>query len=91
MPRLLTTVEHTVVLPSHGIGLFPGIVPVGEERFRIGSVVLLRRPDGSEIPRAITGIELPTPNPRREIIFLFKGLGKSDIPLGTQVWSTVGG
>ena len=87
MPRLLTMVEHIVELPGHGIGLFPGIAPAGEERFCIGSVVVLKRPDGSECEVAITGIELGTPNPRREFIPWFRGLRKIDLPLGTQVWS----
>src|SRR5438270_446126 len=55
MPRLLTTVERTVVLPNHGIALFPGIVPCGEERFHIGSVVTLRRPDGGPTYTSPTG------------------------------------
>jgi hypothetical protein len=91
MLRLLFIVEHTFFLPRHGIALFPGIVPVGEELFRVGSPILLKRPDGSEVQTSIAGMELPTPNPGGVFVPFFKELGKGDVPVGTEVWYSSGG
>ena len=63
MPRHLFTVEDTFTIRGRGTILVPGIVPEGDERFRIGDALRLRRPDGSEVEATIDGIECFTPRP----------------------------
>jgi len=87
MPRCLFTVEDTFSVTGHGLVLVPGIIPVGEERFRVGDPILLRRPDGTSVSATIGGLEFLCPNPRRDIVILLKGFSKQDVPLGTEVWS----
>jgi hypothetical protein len=87
MSRLLFTVESTFLLPRHGLVLLPGIVAIGDESFRIGSPLLLRRPDGIEVRASIAGIEIPNPNPSHAFVPLIKGFDKEEVPIGTQVWN----
>jgi hypothetical protein len=85
--RLLLTVTGTFSISGRGFVLVPGLRPVGDERFRIGDSILLRRPDGVEIRTSIGGLELPTPNRRHEVVILLTELSKIDVPVGTEVWS----
>ena len=87
MSRLLFTVTDTFVIRGRGLVLFPGIAPTENERFRLGDPLQLKRPDGSIIQAEIAGFEYPTPNPRREIAIMLKGINKDDVPVGTEVWS----
>jgi len=87
MPRCLFVVEDTFFIKGRGLVPFPGIVPVGKERFYIGDPLLLKRPDGTSISTNIGGIELCCPNPRQDVGILFKEISKEDVPLGTEVWS----
>ena len=66
----------------------PGIIPVGDERVRAGDPLLLRRPDGSELRTTIGSLEILDPNPTHQVVVLLKELGKEDVPIGTEVWST---
>jgi hypothetical protein len=81
--------RHTLNKSVHasGIVLAPGLVPIGDELFRMGDTILLRRPDGLEIKAHIDGLELPHTNPNYEVIILLKELAKDDVPIGTEVWS----
>lgn len=88
MARRLFTVEDTFVIRDRGLVLVPGIIPQGEERFRVGDPITLLRPDGSSIEAKIGGLELLDPNPRRDVIIMLKGMAKSEVPVGTEVWST---
>lgn len=90
MSRRLFTVSDTFTIRGRGLVPVPGFVPVGEERFRVGDPLLLKRPDGSEVRTAIGGLELLDPNPNRDVVVLLKELTKDDVPIGTEVWS-VGG
>jgi hypothetical protein len=88
MARRLFTVEDTFLIEGRGIVPVPGIEPQGDERFRIGDSIILKRPDGSEIEWQIGGLELLCPRPRPdEVVVLLRGLGKDDIPIGTEIWS----
>jgi len=86
--RRLFTIEDTFLIKGRGLVPVPGIVPQGEERFRVGDPILLKRPDGSSIAWQIGGLELicVTP-PRDDVVVSLKGLGKDDVPVGTEVWS----
>jgi len=91
MPRRLFTVTDTFLIRARGVVLVPGIVPEGDERFRIGDPLLLKRPDGLTIEMAIGGLEMFTCTTNPDIPVLLKGLGKEDVPVGTEVWSVDGG
>jgi hypothetical protein len=87
MARQLFTVTGTFSVPGRGIVLIPGISPVGNERFRVGDALLLKRPDGTEIITGIEGLEFLAPNPNHEVTVMLKQLGKNEVPAGTDVWS----
>jgi hypothetical protein len=87
MPRCLFIVTDTFLIRGRGIVLIPGIVPIGQERFHVGDPVRLKRPDGSDVRRVISGIELPYLNPSGGASILVKDLTKEDVPIGTEVWS----
>ena len=87
MARRLFTVEDSFRLRVAAFSV-PGIVPQGDERFRIGDPIKLKRPDGSEIAWQIGGLEMLYPRPpQNDVVILLKGLGKDDVPIGTEVWS----
>ena len=46
--RLLFTVTETFTVQGRGIVLLPELRPVGDEHFRVGDLLKLRRPDGRE-------------------------------------------
>jgi hypothetical protein len=86
MPRKLFTVEDTFAIRGRGTFLVPGIVPEGDERFRIGDALRLVHPDGSELMTAISGIDFFNPGPQAQYPVLV-ALPKSEVPIGTEVWS----
>lgn len=87
-PRKLFTVEDTCLIMGLGLVPVPGIIPRGEERFRVGDPILLTRPDGSSLPWQIRGFEFSCGEPPRDDVhILLKGLDKQDVPIGTEVWS----
>jgi hypothetical protein len=89
--RHLFVVEDSFLIKGHGIVPVPGIIPQGEERFRVGDPILLRRPDGSTLKWQIGGLELAlTAVPREDVAILLKGMRKEDVPIGTEVWSVDG-
>ena len=88
MGRQLFTVEDTFIIRGRGLVMVPGIIPEGDERFRVGDQILLKRPDGSESVVNIDSLELPTPNRRHEVWVMLKNTSKQDMPIGTEVWST---
>jgi hypothetical protein len=82
--RLLFIVTGTFTIPGHGITL----IPVGDERFRVGDTLRLRRPDGSEEFGPLGGIEMlkPVTGPCQAVVLL-TGRDKDGVPPGTEVWS----
>ncbi|MEX2092030.1 MAG: hypothetical protein WD971_05100 [Pirellulales bacterium] len=87
MSRMLFIVEDTFYIQDRGLVSVPGIVPIGDERFRVGDEILLKRPDGTELATTIGGLELCDPNPRNEVVVVLKNLKKCDVPIGTEVWT----
>ena len=87
MARCLFTVEDTFVIRNRGLVLVPGIIPEGDERFRLGDPIILLRPDGSSFRTEIGGVEMIDPNPRHDLVIMLKGMAKGDVPVGTEVWS----
>jgi hypothetical protein len=63
-------VEDTFTIKGRGLVLVPGILPEGDERFRAGDPILLRKPDGSAIATTIGGLELLCPNLRGDVVIL---------------------
>jgi len=88
MARCLFAVEDTFTIRGRGLVLVPGIIPDGDERFRVGDRIVLRKPDNSSIDAQIGGLEMLSPNPRHEVVILLKTLTKEDVPVGTEVWSS---
>jgi hypothetical protein len=66
-----------------------GLVPIGEERFRVGDPLELRRPDRSRQRTQIMGIEFMSPPPVDHALAVVfpKHLTKDDLPIGAEVWS----
>lgn len=89
MARKLLTVEDSFEIRHRGLILVPGIVPEGDERFKIGEPIILKKPDGSSIETKIGGLEIFTTPPRHldDFGIMIMGMAKGDIPIGTEVWS----
>jgi hypothetical protein len=90
MARCLFIVEDTFSIKGRGLVPVPGILCQGEERFRVGDPLLLKRPDGSCLEWKIGAIELIScspPRPKHEVVIVLHGLSKDDVPIQTQVWS----
>jgi hypothetical protein len=88
MGRRLLVVEDSFLIKGRGLVPLPGIVPQGKERFRVRDPILLKRPDGSTRGWQIDGLELiHSVTPREDVVILLKGLGKEEVPIGTEVWS----
>ena len=91
MARRLFVVEDTFMIKGRGLVPIPGIIPEGDECFRVGDPILLKRPDGSCLEWTIGGIErisTSTPRPEHDVVILLKGLDKDDLPVGSEIWST---
>ena len=86
MARKLFAVEDTFTIQQRGPILAPGVQPEDDERFRTGDALRLVRPDGSEVFTSIGGIEFFHPDPLGRFAILVP-LAKSEIPIGTEVWS----
>jgi hypothetical protein len=85
--RRLFIITDTFTVTGRGLVLVPGLIPIGDERFKAGDPILLRAPDGQETRTSIATLELPHPNPRNEVLIMLRDLGKDDVPVGTEVWS----
>jgi hypothetical protein len=85
MARRIFNVADTFAIRGRGVVLLPGLVPVSDERFRVGDPLLLKRPDGTELGTWIGGMELFSGT--TEVPVLLTGLSKKDVPVGTKVWS----
>jgi hypothetical protein len=86
MARKLFNVKDSFSIKGRGTVLLPGLAPEGDERFRIGDSLCLRRPDGTELRVAIGGFDFFHPGPQGEYAVLI-ALPKAEVPLGTEVWS----
>jgi hypothetical protein len=89
MARRLFVVEDTFLIKGRGLVPVPGIVPEGEERFRLGDLIVIKRPDGSCLGATIGGIEIfsTPPRTRDDFAIVLKDLNKEDVPIGSEVWS----
>jgi|SRR5580692_11353064 hypothetical protein len=87
--RCLFVVSDTFAIKGRGLVLIPGIKPEGDERFRVGDIVELRKPDKAIARVKISGIEmLYPPPPNGGLPIMLKDMTeKNDVPLGTEVWS----
>ncbi len=88
MGRLLFVIEATFLIEGRSLVLCPGIIPEGDERFSVGDLVQLRRPDGTSLNRPIRGLEFfSPPRPGSPLGVLIHDLSKMDVPDGTECWS----
>lgn len=91
MAQLLFTVADRFMIQGRGLVLVPGIAMPHPDPIKVGSPIVLKRPDGSSLSWTIGGLEMIESRtsfpPRRETPILLTGLGKEDVPVGTDVWS----
>ena len=88
MTRRIVVVEDTFEIKGRGLLLVPGILPKEGELFRVGDPIRLRRPDGAWIHTRIDDLQCLSSNPPAgDIVIMLAGFAKSDIPVGTEVWS----
>ena len=85
--RCLFIISDTFIIKGWGIALVPGIKPEGDERFRVGDTVELRKPDGTVARVKISAIEMFSPPSGALPIMLKDVTERSDVPIGTEVWS----
>ncbi len=88
MARRLFTVKDTFMIRGRGLMPVPGVVPQGDEVFRIGDPILLVRPDETTLAWRIGGLGLISgPRAHHDVVLLLVGLEKEAVPVGTEVWS----
>jgi hypothetical protein len=86
--RLLFTVTQTFAIQGRGVVLLPELRLIGEERFRVGDPLLLKRPDGKQDQVRIGGLEFLTPiSGRCQLVVMLTDRSREDVPVGTEVWS----
>jgi hypothetical protein len=87
MSRLLFKIRDTFWLER--IGLVVAVdAKSADVCLRVGDLLELRRPDGSRLETEVAAIPRVCPNyPERPFSFsLPGGVGKEDVPIGTEVW-----
>lgn len=88
-PRVLLTVEQTFTIEGRGVFLLPKLEPIGDERFAAGDAIRIQRPDGTYLDTVMQGVEfMTTSNDSFLVILLPKNIQQSDVPVGSDVWST---
>lgn len=92
MSRVLFTVEDRFLIRGRGLILVPGLPPGSGDQFRAGDSIVLKRPDGSPLSWSIGALEMIFEQPlrplhERHVPILLLGLGKEDVPVGTEVWT----
>ena len=88
LSRCLFVVEEPFHVPGRGVIPALGFVPREGEIFRIGDRLRLVRPDGTTAVLPIGGIDVWPGGPVRsehQLMVLFHGLGKADLPVGSEV------
>jgi hypothetical protein len=90
MTRILT-VEDVFDIPSFGgLVVVPGPL-MADEPSRPEGPVILRRPDGSQLPASLKMQQIfqtPPPKERRWACIL-SNVEKSEVPVGTEIWSDI--
>src|SRR5947209_336322 len=89
MARRLFIVENCWTIKGRGVVPEPALVPIGDELFRVGDPVLLKRPDGTTLLSRIGALMIFTIPPRigDEAPILLPDLRKEDVTVGTEIWS----
>lgn len=89
MPRVVLTVEDSFAIDGRGVVLLPGLEPIGDEVFRAGDPIRIRRPDGTDLDTTMHGVEFLTSTAGSSLVILLpRDVAKSDVPIGSEVWST---
>lgn len=90
MSTLISKVEDVFQLTGRGCIVAPGILhSTDAPTLRVGDVVILKRPDGSEIQTVIRGMEMGGRVLSRKSTPLLLGeeITKDMIPVGTELWT----
>jgi hypothetical protein len=85
----LLTVEDVFDIPGRGLIVVPG--PLLDSFASPAEIeVLLKRPDGQELETtASITFQFQTPPPKEHrFAVILKGITKSDVPIGTEIWFT---
>src|SRR5262249_13489608 len=81
----LFMVAGAFTVPGRGLVLIPDVRP--EQRVKVGDAILLRRCGATDLSAEVAGVEVPLPNPQREVLILVRELTNEQVPVGTEVWS----
>ena len=85
MKRLAFTVGDSFVLRGLGLILFPCVGQL-DHGLRIGDVLNLRRPDGSNYPASVVCLSPIHANPTPFWAVVFPDWSAAEVPVGTEVW-----
>jgi hypothetical protein len=88
MSRFLFKIVDTFWMEKIGL-VVAADVRAGDVSLRAGEPIELRRPDGSRLKTEVAAIAMVCPSdPDRPLDFsLPRGVGKGDVPVGTEVWA----
>lgn len=85
MKGFVCRVEDVFQITGRGCVIVPGY-PADGDPGRMGSALLLKRPDGSEITTAVRGLDFFGNPERTGYAILLADVTKADVPVGTEVW-----
>jgi hypothetical protein len=76
-------------IKGRGLVPVPYIVPEGDERFRVGDPITLKRPDGLHLEWTIESTEIRrgTLPDQNDLVIVLRGLDQDDLPVGSEFWS----
>ena len=87
MGRRFLLVEDSFLIKGRGLVVLPGLAPQGDERFRVGDPITLKRPTARISVGRSAGSRSPRVLLQMRLLMLLKGLSREDVPIGTEVWS----
>lgn len=90
MGRLLCVVQDTFEIEGRGIRFWPAMLLQSDAPIGVGDLVRFQRPDGSSAEHRVGALELVFGGPPTQpasVFLAFEGLSKTDLPIGTEVYS----
>ena len=81
-------VDDVFQISGRGCVVTPGIPKSADFELRIGDVLMLKRPDGSDLRTVLRGIEMGSgPQYPGRPLLLGSDVTKDQVPVGTEVWT----